>query len=64
MSQVMVMSKPRVVVCDKCQKRFNSISALNMHLRALSNNPKHGMTIVVRKKPLWRRVLRRIFLGK
>lgn len=59
------MSAPRVFVCPKCQKRFNSMSALNMHMRAMLRSREHEATVIRKSQKSWfRRILKRIFGGR
>ena len=59
------MSAPRVFICPHCKKRFASISAMNMHVRAMSKNSDHRpKPIVKQRRPWWKAVLKRLFGGR
>lgn len=57
------MSKPAVFVCGHCKKKFNSTSALNMHLNSMRNRKDHVPKIPQKRRGLFLRLLKKIFGG-
>jgi hypothetical protein len=59
------MSAPKVFICHDCGKRFNSHSAMNMHVKAMATTASHKPQMYkLRRKSILRRIMERIFRKK